>query len=119
MTLFEYDDEGRIYVITKLGRRRRNWKNNLRKSSRIWLKKSCENCGSKDHLTIHHKQSLEYYFNPFEDNCMTLCMDCHNNLEYLIKSKVNYRINSSLKTRKETYDEIAPRINDMFKHKPE
>jgi len=75
------------------GRARKNWIVQFKKKSRRFLKNKCERCPSKTNLTIHHKKKVTCH-NGFlrevrtleelnyrvltQDNCMTLCRDCHD-----------------------------------------
>jgi len=64
-------------------------KKEIRRKSRRYLKKYCENCGSTKNLTIHHKIPLSQQFNNHPSNCMTLCINCHNKI-HKIKLKTKY-----------------------------
>lgn len=51
-----------------------NWKGGIGTYRRNG-KSSCEECGSKDHLVVHHKDHDRY--NNTADNLETLCRGCH------------------------------------------
>jgi hypothetical protein len=66
-----------VGINGELIRKRKNWKNSARVYSRQFLKDKCEKCGSTIFLTIHHKVPLSKGGSKEEDNCITLCNDCH------------------------------------------
>jgi 5-methylcytosine-specific restriction endonuclease McrA len=66
-------------------RKRKNWKNSIRQESRQYILDNCENCNSKNHLTIHHIISLDKGGQATKDNCMTLCDECHRQIHGIIK----------------------------------
>ena len=37
----------------------------------------CQNCGSTQHLEIHHKEFRSHAGCDSEENLITLCSDCH------------------------------------------
>ena len=65
---------------TKEGRKRKNWKSHYRRSSRFFIKEKCEECETKKNLTIHHKIPLDKDIIITEENCPTLCEECHNKI---------------------------------------
>jgi 5-methylcytosine-specific restriction endonuclease McrA len=82
------------------GRARKNWVSEFKHKSRKFLKKECELCGSKENLTIHHKEPVTSHRGILkqirtveelnyrvlnEENCQTLCRKCHDKVHGFIK----------------------------------
>ena len=90
--------EGNKLVKYSNGRQRKHWKSSYRHRSRFYLKSNCENkkCTTIHNLTIHHKIALssakteeELRILCEEENCKTLCDDCHKAVEYQIALERN------------------------------
>lgn len=83
--VFIRDENGNLQKLTKDGRIRKNWKVTYREKSKKFLKDHCEQCGRHKNflkqegikLTIHHKIPLRVKVVVNEENCVTLCEECH------------------------------------------
>jgi 5-methylcytosine-specific restriction endonuclease McrA len=40
----------------------------------------CQSCGKMSNLEVHHKELRSHAGGDFEDNLITLCVDCHRSL---------------------------------------
>jgi 5-methylcytosine-specific restriction endonuclease McrA len=40
----------------------------------------CQTCGRPDHLQVHHIRSRSRLGDDADENLITLCADCHNNI---------------------------------------
>ncbi len=80
---------GKLEKYTSKGRMRKNWRSFYRCKSRKFLKERCEICLTNIiKLTIHHETPLnsaktEEQLNALicKENCKTLCLNCHIELE--------------------------------------
>jgi len=79
--VFRFDKKGNLQRYTASGRKRKHWKVNIREYSKKYLKDKCEICGTKKGLTIHHLVPLNVAIILLEENCQTLCFDCHAEIE--------------------------------------
>lgn len=78
---------------------RRKIKARARAKSRRFLKSNCEECGSKDNLTIHHIVPLSKEIIIEEENCQTLCRLCHNQIHFKEKQQLNNKIKKRRKPK--------------------
>lgn len=62
----------------------------FRNEAKKFRKDYCENCGSKDHVQIHHKDSN--FKNNSPDNLVSLCRHCHMVLHWMLwRSKKKFK----------------------------
>ena len=105
-------EHGRLVKYTKDGRKRNHWISHFRHLSRKFLKSKCENSkcnfiiSKKNYLTIHHKIALSTAKSEEElrrlceeDNCQTLCKNCHSELERELSLKRNGKGNKKKKVK--------------------
>ena len=70
--------------LSKEYKRRHNKRLLIRRKTKQYLKNECEECESKENLTVHHKISLDNLNKiPYEkltnpENCQTLCLSSIN-----------------------------------------
>lgn len=84
---WKIDDEGNLI------RKRKNWKSEERSFSRQYILDRCEECGSVNNLTIHHKKPLSTGGSKHRENCVTLCGECHKLIhQHKRRSKQEERI---------------------------
>jgi len=91
-----------LVKYNKKGRRLTNWVTALKKKSRRFLKDKCEECGTTENLTIHHKKEIRgsngvvkgassydelVRMVTNEKNCMTLCRECHDEVHNIRRNK--------------------------------
>lgn len=93
---FSINSSIKLVKLGNWGEEIKGWKSNNARF-RIFLREKCEICSKKDNLTIHHIISR---YNGGLDiwwNCQTLCCDCHNRLEIIIKKKMKKEKNGEKK----------------------
>jgi len=84
---------GKLTKFDKTGRERNHWMKEFRNKSKSFLKDKCEDCKTKESLTIHHEKALSKAKTPRElhgyvtdkSNCKTLCRKCHDEEECAIE----------------------------------
>lgn len=69
------------YFKTKLWKKRR-------KEFTLFKKSTCEKCGSKIKLQIHHIKYEEDMGKDKSENCVLLCLDCHLKLH---EGRLNFK----------------------------
>jgi len=78
----------------------REYRRKVRPSYRHYVKDSCEQCGSKDRLHVHHKNEDIRYNNP--ENLQTLCENCHKAHHAFEKWKEKHPKHIKVKHKKKT-----------------
>lgn len=107
---------GRLIKYTN-GRKRNHWINHYRHLSRKHLKDKCENrrCNTIHNLTIHHiiplssaKSEIELKKLCEAENCKTLCVKCHSELE----QRIALERNNKSKFKKK--DELGKKLSSLL-----
>jgi 5-methylcytosine-specific restriction endonuclease McrA len=47
----------------------------------------CQSCGTMSNLEIHHQEFRSHSGDDSEDNLITLCTACHDEIHHIAKSK--------------------------------
>ncbi len=71
---FTRSEEGQLEKFTKDGEPIKWWKVSIRKRDSKKIKDKCEECNSKENLTIDHQPPLGMA--PWKSKPVTLCLDC-------------------------------------------
>ena len=81
-------ENGNLVKYTVDGIKRKSWKSTPRGRSQQFMKEKCEKCSINKNLTVHHIIPLNKKIIISEENCQTLCRDCHDK-EHNIKRNLN------------------------------
>lgn len=84
---FSINSDIKLVKLGNWGEEIKGWKENNARF-RIFLREKCEICPKNDNLTIHHVISRSCGGLDIWWNCQTLCHNCHNRLEVIIKKKM-------------------------------
>ena len=94
-------ENGNLVKYTIFGRKRKNWKSNLRGKSQQFIKEECKECGSNENLTIHHRRPLSKNGSVSKENCQTLCRGCHDVIHDMNNGKKKIKKKKSKKKKNE------------------